>query len=900
MRQVQLTASRRGRATTWRGRAGRALAAIALVVPVAALGGGSGAGASAGGIRLLYKWRVFTHAPTLRQAVTALDVDGRIAYSFSQPQTATAPMALRAWNLDTLKPLTPLYSGPLVPPITPLTPVAVDSHNHTVVVAPQVADGTIPTAMVLGIRDGAIKLIATVTSRFAAGYQIDGISIDAAHGRLIVLGAPTFSDPSNRALLSPAAGATQVDLWKLDDLARGTVASTLTTPAAVPSACGQPMTNAFPAGATSSRDGNAIYFGCVGNRSSVTTQNGPLLGEIAGVGRLTLNGATSAFRLFTVAGNFTGGDSVAAPGANRIVLTAPTPGQSNLKVFDTVHERYVGNVGFDGLGVYGFAYDPNTGRAYMVVHDGLGAFEMKPVPTTQGTVLTEYVQLLGQSQQQIVFDPKTRRLFVPSADDPVHGTDPYLLVFQDTAPPYQVDATVDPDAGALDVPEVPGKTDSDRSTTAEAVGADYRMVGGTTNLIYNLGNFGSQATFHPGTRYGQFAAVHGVRLTNEEADASAVTLKYDATTQTDTTVQEPDYGVDVYDGVLAVPAMCSDLGEGIVKQAGDSATVSCDVAKQASEGSASASMARIVVGRISSEVAKRTTKDTPPLPDSVQIRHASSHVKTERLASGVTKTTATAEADGIDILGVVQIGKVVATAVTETHGRHGTAHATYTRTFSDVTVNGTAVCTASCSFSTVQEKVNDALAGRANIDVPTPAKVQSPGGTTAEVSTDVYRHEEDTLLNEEPADSVVTPAMMISVYTDGTAQSRLLVRLATLSSKQSYRIIDTSESEWVDHGPVPGPPVRVVTPGKAGTPTTTETIGGTHDTSTPTAIGSTGGDNGGLFGSVLNGLRVVFRSPGQVAGIAAVWLLLALPAYLSARRRLLLELPRLRRVQEDS
>jgi hypothetical protein len=43
----------------------------------------------------------------------------------------------------------------------------------------------------------------------------------------------------------------------------------------------------------------------------------------------------------------------------------------------------------------------------------------------------------------------------------------------------------------------------------------------------------------------------------------------------------------------------------------------------------------------------------------------------------------------------------------------------------------------------------------------------------------------------------------------------------------------------------------------------------------------------------------VLRHPSQVLGIACVWMLLALPAYLAARRRLLLELPRLRRVQED-
>jgi hypothetical protein len=141
--------------------------------------------------------------------------------------------------------------------------------------------------------------------------------------------------------------------------------------------------------------------------------------------------------------------------------------------------------------------------------------------------------------------------------------------------------------------------------------------------------------------------------------------------------------------------------------------------------------------------------------------------------------------------------------------------------------------------------------------------------------------------------------MVVTVYTDGTAQSRMLVRLAALATKQRYKIFDVSTGGSDQPGTGVVPPVVGGVPGVPGTPGSlqTTTVPGSGNTATPTTTGNTG--NTGVIGGLINGLRVVFRSPGQIAGIACIWMLLALPAYLAARRRLLLELPNLRRVQED-
>jgi hypothetical protein len=880
VRQDRVLAEQHQRGIGRRARLYGARAVTALVIGTAgsAIIGAPVQGAEPPGIRVVGRLHAFSNVPTVNSAVSILDIKARTLYAFSQPRSSVAPLSVRAWDVDRMKPLSPQFTGVPVQPIGPSTPLAVDEQNHVVVVAPSVADGSLPTAIVLGLRDGQIKVLGTITTRFPVGYQIAGITVDAARGRAIVIAAPAVSSHDQRQGISPAAGTTQIDTWKLADVARGVLASELTTAISVPSACGQPMTTVFPAGAIVTPDGKNVYIGCVGNRGLLTPA-GPNAGDAAGVGRVTLptgTAATAGFLLFPVAGSFNAGDSVAASGTGRMVLTTASAGQTNMKVFDVAHEHYVGNVGVNALGVSGIVNDPINGRGYMVA-EGLRIFELDPTPVTQGHLLPQFNEYIGAGGMTVVFDPKTRRLFVPTADDVVHGNDPYLLVFKDTGPAFDVDKAADPDAGAADVAEVPGVADSDRANNIAGIGAEFRLVGGTSNLILNVAHADTRQLAHAGTRYAQLGVVRGVRLTNNEASAEAITARHDDTTQGEITT------------TLAEPVTCGDFGETPGGKSADSVQVSCDLAKQKVTAYSAMSSARVLLAK------------TPlPTPEPVQIQSAASSTVTERdPATGITKTTVTSEADGISILGTVTIGRVVATATTETHGRPGTAKSNYKREFSDVVIAGQRVCNAACSADAVIAQINNALAGRANVTYPDTAIFASRGGTTAEVSTDAFQHTEDVLLNEEPDESVVSPAMLITVYTDGAAQSRLLVRLAAVSSTQKYRIFKVPGDP---DGPS-GPPVTPTTgpPGTPGSPGSTITLPGSKASQGGTVTGTapTGSGPTGVLGGIFNGLRVVFRSPGQIAGIACVWMLLALPAYLSARRRLLLELPRLRRVQED-
>jgi hypothetical protein len=56
----------------------------------------------------------------------------------------------------------------------------------------------------------------------------------------------------------------------------------------------------------------------------------------------------------------------------------------------------------------------------------------------------------------------------------------------------------------------------------------------------------------------------------------------------------------------------------------------------------------------------------------------------------------------------------------------------------------------------------------------------------------------------------------------------------------------------------------------------------------------------GILGGVLGRVRLSLRSLGDALPLLMIWALLGVPAYLSARRRLLLELPMLTRDEDPS
>ncbi|MDT7571113.1 MAG: hypothetical protein QOE05_1287, partial [Actinomycetota bacterium] len=339
---------------------------------------------------------------------------------------------------------------------------------------------------------------------------------------------------------------------------------------------------------------------------------------------------------------------------------------------------------------------------------------------------------------------------------------------------------------------------------------------------------------------------------------------------------------------------CADFGAGTQEGGVDTVAVTCDLATSHVAAAAEFSPPRAVL-----------TKAGQPgtVPAGVVVRSAKVGTDVKRATDGTSTTTIEAEANGVDVLGVVRIGRVTASLTAAVHGRPGSAKLDYKRTVTGVTVNGADVCGSACSVDQVADAVNRALGGRAVVEFPDGDAYASKKGVVARLTDDRYRHVERVLLDDQPDDNVLLPAMQVTVFTDGTMASRQIVSLAAMSTQAIYRNYRVGSPQ----DPFPKPPLptggtTVTVPGTPGRPgTDVITDGPVPPAPTPTVAPlAQGGGPGGLLGAIGRGVRVAFRSPGTVAGIALMWSLLAVPVYLAARRRLLLDLPRLRRDLEEA
>jgi hypothetical protein len=835
------------------------------------------AGADAIPVTLVRRWAAIDADANVKSSRIALDPSARTAYVLSQGTSGT--LAIRPWDLDRLTPRGPAHEVPGFPALTPALPVAVDERGHSLLLAPRAAAAEAPRVTFL--RYGVPTRVVTAASRFPAGYAIVGMSVDAARGLLLTLAEPSAG--GNAQEVGAGAGGVQLDAWRLDGLAdTGRPVSPWSEPVRVPQTCGQVITTTFAAGVLLSADGRTAFFGCVTNRKAVTSL-GPNAGDMGGVAELDVAaaraGSPTALRLRSAPGNFSTGDSMVVPRQRRLVLTANSTTVTNFKVFDTTHRHYVGSVGMNDIGVYGSGVNPVTGRGYYLTSEGFGVYDPAATPATQGAMYDDLSPLLGALPRTLEVDPRTSRVFAITSDDLVNGTQPFVAVLHDRTPVVPPD-TYTPERGAVDAPEVDGVTDSTRSAEAAAVGAEYRFVGGPNNAAVNTVHFDPGAVASKsGSRWADFGVTRGVRLTGTEATAEALPIRTDAALDADTQQH-----------LSVAPRTCSDFGGTPKTDEAGGAVAACDLAKETARGEASYAVPRTYVG-------------AAPAP--VQLGAASSSVTLTRAARrGALTSTLTAEATGVDILGTVRIGRVTATAVATAHGRPGTAKVTYTRSVAGVVVNGTTVCAADCPLDQVAAAVNTALGGRALVEFPERDAYAARNGAYARLADAPYRHVERVLFDEVADDAFLLPAMEVTVYADGTTASRHVVSLAALSTQATYRIyrLGTFGLPFVPppHGTAPVPRAAVRAPATA--PVTVTASAPATAPGGPVVAQRAGGNDGGggLLGAIANGLHVAWRSPRQVLGVALMWSLLAVPVYLAARRRLLLDLPRLRRNLEEA
>jgi hypothetical protein len=873
---------------------GRALSLVAVATcAVVAVGAGVALHAGADDARevVTSDWSVLPK-DTVGHGFLATDPASRMGIAFSATADNGVWTRAQAIGLDSGKPLAAPAS---IVAFTTRAPLFVDHRRHVFIYADTYGNGTTAprssSLIGLAVRGGKVTQVFSVTSPL--GYlRVAGLGADESGNDLIVVGT---ADGAGQGLVS-GASAVQVQRMSLDSLLAGKADTRWTSPVQLPAGvCASLIQTTQPAGVLFAH-GN-LYLGCRGNGTFVSNfinplNNGSVNGVLEVKGLTPTGSPTVTGRMYRMPGNYVlAGESIPAPGSRRFVLVES--GYVGLRVFDTDHDRFVGKINAGSQSLFGTAIDEHTSRAYFVSIDssiGLGDGDVGALVPTQGERYpTPFAAWVSQGNaRRLSFDENARRLFVPLRKIDESGV-PHevILAARDMSEPYRPPAAIDYAAGALDTVDREGVTDSAIAATAQAFGADYQLIGGPANLFQNVTGVDTRGALGPGTRLLRQSYVSGASLTGDGAVAYAVTAHED--TNTDGNRHTAGAG-----DTFAPQAECSDFGVAKTESSKPGASVTCDLTHDYVHATASFDAHRGLF--ITS-----TASDTP-VASPVQTSRSSVEVTEQRGAGrGVLTTTLSATADGVSIADVVRIGRVTQTAVVTSHGRSGTSKVTREVVVHDVSVNGQRVCGTNCPLQQVVDAINSAMNGRFTVDFPAAQLTAAKRGTYAELTQDPWYHAERTLDFGRASDDYPVPAMSVIALVDGASTSRLVADFAAVSGTASYRIFpldsgfgggdDSSSGAGGGTITTPGRP-GTGTAGAPGTTTSTKTGGTTPAVATPGAVP-------GPIGAVIAGVRLGIRSLGDAFPLLLIWALLGVPAYLSARRRLLLELPMLTRDKES-
>jgi hypothetical protein len=878
------------------------LRTAALLSAMACLGLGLQLPAGAAGDTGMHVVAEVRGVPADTAAPPALIADGPggVGYVLSG-STLNEWQRVQAVGLRSARALSPVTG---IPPLENRAPVLVDTQHHVLMYAeepsglassPAARPPVAPTIVGIGLRNGAVRVLFRVQTRFSPGARIAALALDDAGQDVLALAS---TEPSTTSEPGPTPSmVVHLDRLSLDGLVHATSKPRWAKPYQLPNGrCGAMIDARQPAALLVV--GNRVLFGC-GTARSTSGEAGNYSDRGSGAfppGVVALSGVTTAanpainLAFHRLPGEVSTGVTVADRTTRRFVVVTTLTNGFLMRVFDSDHDRWVGAVKADGL-PFGFTTNPKTGRLYFAGSGiGFGSFgrtELASLVPTQGATQNDpFVGMLRADNlsRRLTYDGTTDRLFLPRLDDSRSPKAYSILIVRDNLPRFTAPPVPDPDDGALDTVDRAGVTDSNRSASGRAYGADYQLVGGATNLYQNLAADNGTA-LRPGTRALRQGYVKQAGLGSDGSTAVAVSAEEDTAT-------DADRGSAGAGNQFAVPALCSDFGTSPTKKpiTVPTAQVTCDLEQERTHATATYHADEAVL--------LTTQGSTSPVPAPVQVGDSSADVKLERAAGrGPLHTTLTATADNISILGLAKMARVTSTVSISTNGRSGTAVAGRpVVSMSGVEVGGAPVCHTECSPTAVAAAINKALDGRGWVEFPTAAVLRSRHGSTVRVSQDPWYHAERVLDYDNADDDFLMPAMTIVMNLDRAAKSRLVVDLAAVSTDASYRIFALDKFTGDAPGTASGPSGAVLLSrptGTVGAPVTD--TGGTGGTAVAAPAGTS---QEGVLANVAHGLRLALRSPAAALPLLLIWALLALPEYLAARRRLLLELPMLTREQD--
>lgn len=627
---------------------------------------------------------------------------------------------------------------------------------------------------------------------------------------------------------------------------------------------------------------NSVYFPCADVDAVV---NGVYKAPApSGVGRLVLTDTSDGgslpdhYELYPLAGDFKQGDSHFDALTRRLVVTATTAAVgATAYVFDATTGSFVGGVAVGSSPPNGATLALETGRYYaMSPNIGLVAADIRSTPVSQGRSEKRYMTSPQNETSSIppgplLADPARNRVFIRPYVLGIEQEGHFTIV-EDRAPRWAPPSASSPDVHTTDVEESPGRTGASFAGSVQGYGSRQRQVGGWRGLQFNVVpvSFNVEPV-RGGTRELRGAHLNAVALTNQEASASAIAADRD---ESNTGGDQAATGTEwPYEA-----AHCADFSGEAAPDETDGATVECDLAN------------RQVSAEATSMGSQAGGAETGP--SSV---HGAIVLDPDR--GMVARVTASAE--GLSFLdGLLTIGRVTATTEAVAHGRPGTAATSFERTLHDVSVAGQPLCTGPCDPEVVAAAVNSRFPGRLRLDFPEPDEqlaAGSPGGYLA-ISRRIEAEQVQAVqFDEQAADRLEVPGMVVTVYSDNTRPGRTIYEFAGTEAEARYGIFLLAQpGPDIPNEPQPGPeappaPGDVVRDDPFAPPGETAQLRVDVATSEepPPAPPVAAPDD--LIREVTERVRgLLVNGPDTALPVFAVWALLFVPVYLSARRRMML------------
>lgn len=643
------------------------------------------------------------------------------------------------------------------------------------------------------------------------------------------------------------------------------------------------------------RNGTDLYLACVAGSQQAT------LGSLVTFGTnlvqkvpLPDEGAPTDTQSFPVPVNANRG--LFDPASGRVFLSN---GQINT-VFDGPNEVWVGVVSNAGtqLGI-----NSRIGRFYQCTSDESGGLSitdagiLAPVPfSTAYPVVDCEPSAIG-----IQVDEERQRVFVGLSDG-------RWGVLQDDVPPFEENPQEDPDAGAENVKEQPGVTETVLAGHGASYGVRAVWVGGplgaSDNILPAVGQVMRQVTQGFGVDVAEagrdirVAEVANVKLAPEGVEALSTAGGRDD--RTDSDLKELREWREEERERLAEESGCQDDPAGpmcldttttptwsyettLCRAFGDTSDVlSAESPDDAfADGFSSASCKREPLHAQAS--ARGPSHVTSGL---VTVGGSTSDVTIERIQGKGIVATAKSVARNVEIGGsgedaVVFIGEATATVTVRAGGHPGESGTTYERTFEGIKLlppDGEPVklCEETCvdeDLPLVVDAINEVIGPRIRVRLPNPDPALVKGtkmGTAASFEQLFWDHVEAQILFDKAATDLTMPALEVYLAANSQTNAGLVVQLAGVTATARYKIFRLPtiapfepplppELEEIPFDFVPPPPVEAPPDPTPGVVTMIE--------------------------RVRAGVRWVLGLGGGAPSVVAGWTLLLSPLYIWARRR---------------